>query len=714
MKRFLVGFFILMLVLGSTCLFSKVQVGEEVLERIKTQHPYGCYCESSGEKQIFEWIAGVEVVGSFNNTSGPSGYSNFTYMVACLPKNGYVSVTLTPGFEREPCEENWRIWIDYNQDCDFSDDGELVFFGTSPEQVGAFLDGSFTVPPSALTGYTRMRVSMSYYEEWPPDCETFEWGEVEDYTVYIFDKPPPVGNTTVYEYFSNHENRRAMPFTMPEDGTITSVAMYHLGGSGDMIFGVYDGEGSPQHKLGGTEPTEVNSTPGWQEIGLDCPAFVAGGTTVWLAWVYESTPMLACEACEDGTPGVYDASVGWPGGMPDLFGSGTQEDYCYSIKAYYTPTCVKTVGNTTVFESTSIKPYRRAMPFTMPENGYIHSVTMYHLGGSDDMILAVYDGEVSPQRRLRETVATPVSDCTGWQTIELTSSAYVADGVTVWLAWCYESNPGIKYQTGLPGRFQSEDTGCSGGMPDPFGNGSQAPYIYSIYATYTPQYTLTTNVEGNGTVTLNPPGGTYPEGTVVTLTATPYGCWQFDGWSGHLNGMENPTTITMDSDKTVTATFAFVGLGGCSGTGTVGNTTVFARSSTSAYRRAMPFTMPENGEICSVTMFHNGGSGDMILAVYDGEGTPQNRLAISCTAPVSGSAGWQTLGLISPSPPYVAAGSTVWLAWVYEDNPGIRYQTGSRGSFQSTQTWSGGMPDPFGPGIQAPYIYSIYATYIPD
>jgi hypothetical protein len=123
----------------------------------------------------------------------------------------------------------------------------------------------------------------------------------------------------------------------------------------------------------------------------------------------------------------------------------------------------------------------------------------------------------------------------------------------------------------------------------------------------------------------------------------------------------------------------------------------------------MPFTMPENGTITSVTMYHTGGSGSMILAVYDGEGTPQNRLAVTATTAVSGTTGWQTINLTSPVA--VTGGQTVWLAWVYESNPGIRYQTGSPGRYQSTQTWSGGMPDPFGSGSQSSYLYSIYATY---
>ncbi len=71
-------------------------------------------------------------------------------------------------------------------------------------------------------------------------------------------------------------------------------------------------------------------------------------------------------------------------------------------------------------------------------------------------------------------------------------------------------------------------------------------------------FTLTVNKAGNGdgTVTLNPPGPTYIAGTVVTLTATPLISSTFTGWSGAVNGTTNPITLTMDADKTVTATFA--------------------------------------------------------------------------------------------------------------------------------------------------------------
>jgi len=69
------------------------------------------------------------------------------------------------------------------------------------------------------------------------------------------------------------------------------------------------------------------------------------------------------------------------------------------------------------------------------------------------------------------------------------------------------------------------------------------------------EYTLTVNTDGNGSVDLSPPGGSYPSSTVVTLTAIADTSWTFTGWSGDLDGTDNPKNITMDSNKNVTATF---------------------------------------------------------------------------------------------------------------------------------------------------------------
>ena len=67
-------------------------------------------------------------------------------------------------------------------------------------------------------------------------------------------------------------------------------------------------------------------------------------------------------------------------------------------------------------------------------------------------------------------------------------------------------------------------------------------------------YTLTINSQ-NGTVTKNPDLNSYNSGTQVTLTATPYTGYQFSSWSGVDSSTGNTATVTMNSNKTVTANF---------------------------------------------------------------------------------------------------------------------------------------------------------------
>jgi len=58
-----------------------------------------------------------------------------------------------------------------------------------------------------------------------------------------------------------------------------------------------------------------------------------------------------------------------------------------------------------------------------------------------------------------------------------------------------------------------------------------------------------------GSVSANPDKSAYDIGEQVTLTARPVAGYAFAGWSGDAAGAGNPLTITMDGQKTVTATF---------------------------------------------------------------------------------------------------------------------------------------------------------------
>jgi uncharacterized repeat protein (TIGR02543 family) len=80
----------------------------------------------------------------------------------------------------------------------------------------------------------------------------------------------------------------------------------------------------------------------------------------------------------------------------------------------------------------------------------------------------------------------------------------------------------------------------------------------SVTANFVRQYTLTMAVTAGGGGTTSPGVGshTYDAGTVVSLGATANPGYQFSHWSGHAGGTSTSTTVTMDSDKSVTASFA--------------------------------------------------------------------------------------------------------------------------------------------------------------
>ncbi|HOF21838.1 MAG TPA: M12 family metallo-peptidase, partial [Bacteroidales bacterium] len=143
-----------------------------------------------------------------------------------------------------------------------------------------------------------------------------------------------------------------------------------------------------------------------------------------------------------------------------------------------------------------------------------------------------------------------------------------------------------------------------------------------------------------------------------------------------------------------------------------GNTEVFDRVSTLNYRRAIPVIFSEAGTIYSLSVCHEGGRGNMLMAVYsNSSGTPGARLGVTSQTPVNSSAGWQTVSLENPVS--VSAGQTVWLAWIFENSVGLRYANGAPARAQSPQSWSGGMPQNFGTASLDNYRYSVYCSYTP-
>ena len=149
------------------------------------------YCPAAGNNDSFEYI-GNFTLNTINNNSGQgttsTGYSDFTAISTNLAQGSSHGISITPVWPGTTYNEGFAVWIDFNQDYDFNDPGELVF-QTGPNMVSPQI-GTINIPPGATIGATRMRVIMDDAIVVTDPCNNPNYGEVEDYTVNIITGSP--------------------------------------------------------------------------------------------------------------------------------------------------------------------------------------------------------------------------------------------------------------------------------------------------------------------------------------------------------------------------------------------------------------------------------------------------------------------------------------------------------------------------------------------
>ena len=147
------------------------------------------YCQvASGIDSDFEWIDEFELAGYHMQTGNNDGYGDFTGLpFAFLSQGSTEQFKITQAYSGATFTEYFRIWIDYNQNGSFEDEGELVYDSgvgiTDPAQ------GFIEIPQNAIEGNTRLRIAMKFVsdndQDLPESCPDFEGGEVEDYCIVI-------------------------------------------------------------------------------------------------------------------------------------------------------------------------------------------------------------------------------------------------------------------------------------------------------------------------------------------------------------------------------------------------------------------------------------------------------------------------------------------------------------------------------------------------
>lgn len=162
-------------------------------------NPSPVYCTSNGANSL-AYISKVELNTLSNTSSSDGGYGDYTALSTSLNISSAYTLTLSPGYASTVANVYWRAWIDWNQDGDFDDVDELVYAPSGTSKV--IVSGTFSVPASALTGNTRMRVSMKAGTAAPTSCEAFKYGEVEDYTIVVRSYDPSGGSLRITDNYS--------------------------------------------------------------------------------------------------------------------------------------------------------------------------------------------------------------------------------------------------------------------------------------------------------------------------------------------------------------------------------------------------------------------------------------------------------------------------------------------------------------------------------
>lgn len=145
---------------------------------------------------------GNDELMSNSSSSGITGYTSYNETAgADLTFGKTYTVELSRNTNADPA--NRKVWIDWNIDGDFDDQGELVFSETSNYNKSVSFDVTVPNINNSFPGNTTMRVGINFDNEALDPCGPALAGEFEDYRITLFnDQIRPVltlnGSDTVY------------------------------------------------------------------------------------------------------------------------------------------------------------------------------------------------------------------------------------------------------------------------------------------------------------------------------------------------------------------------------------------------------------------------------------------------------------------------------------------------------------------------------------
>ncbi|RQO29948.1 hypothetical protein DBR32_13610 [Taibaiella sp. KBW10] len=139
--------------------------------------------------QSFSTTGGSTNISNLNSgaSTGTGCVSNQTAMVHTTSVGNTINFSILncPGWS-----EGYKIFVDWNEDGDFVDPGELVYNPTATLAGGGTAAGSFVVPVGTTAGNKRMRVRCVFSSVNFDACNSQSFGEAEDYTITVIPLTP--------------------------------------------------------------------------------------------------------------------------------------------------------------------------------------------------------------------------------------------------------------------------------------------------------------------------------------------------------------------------------------------------------------------------------------------------------------------------------------------------------------------------------------------
>ncbi|WDF48304.1 GEVED domain-containing protein [Chryseobacterium sp. KACC 21268] len=145
------------------------------------------YCTSTGSMTDLTSITYVKFNTIENATpTKVQAYTNFATPTTTVVRGEVIPLTVRVNTDGDYTVYT-KVWFDWNRDGDFADSGEEFVLGTAKNVTDGATSLSplnITIPTTAALGNVRMRVS-SKFNLASTSCESFTFGEVEDYTITV-------------------------------------------------------------------------------------------------------------------------------------------------------------------------------------------------------------------------------------------------------------------------------------------------------------------------------------------------------------------------------------------------------------------------------------------------------------------------------------------------------------------------------------------------